>query len=103
MALDASMSNMLLNRICNVVAVICIANWFAWALISFFVGGTALNGKVDGGKYFFLNHSRYIEVSSNVFEYSRAHGYAAFTGLGVGVLAAITKTLAKRMKDGTRV
>jgi hypothetical protein len=96
-------NTMLRNRICNVVAVICIANWFAWALISFSVGGTAFNGKLEGGQYFFLNHSRYVPVSSTVFEYSRIHGYAAFTGLGVGAWAAITKTLANRKKDETRV
>jgi len=62
------MWKMLLNRICNVVAAICIANWFAWALISFCVGGTAFNGKVEGGNYFFLHHSRYIPVSPSVFE-----------------------------------
>jgi hypothetical protein len=97
------MPNIQVNRICNVVAAICIANWFAWALISFCIGGTAFNGKVEGGNYFFLNHSRYIPVSPSVFEYSKVHGYAAFTGLGVGALAAITKTLVNRRKDETQV
>jgi len=76
------MPNMQLNRICNVVAAICAANWFAWALVSFTLGGTAFNGKVAAGKYFFLNHGRYVEVSPRVFSYSRTHGYAAFAGLG---------------------
>jgi hypothetical protein len=97
------MGKMLLNRICNVVAAICIANWLAWALISFCVGGTAFNGKVEGDKYYFLNRSRYVPVSVGVFEYSKMHGYAAFTGLGVGALAAITKTLARRKMDETQV
>lgn len=96
------MSKTLLNRICNVVAAICITNWFAWALISFSLGGTAFNGKVESGNYFFLNHSHYIPVSSGIFEYSRAHGYAAFAGLAVGVLAAVTKTLANPRKDETK-
>jgi hypothetical protein len=92
----------MLDRISNLVAAICIVNWMTWGVISFIIGGTAFNGKVEGGKYFFLNHSHYIQVTPSVFEYSRIHGYFAFAGLGLFFIVAVTKLLVKRFRHETR-
>jgi hypothetical protein len=90
------------NRISNAVAAICIVNWMAWGVISIFIGGTAWHGKVEGGKYFFLNHSHYVQVSPSVFEYSRIHGYFAFAGLGLFFVVAVTKLLVERFRHEIR-
>jgi hypothetical protein len=71
------------------IAIACMANWFAWALISICLGGDALGVKPEGGRYFLSSHGRYREVSRGVFTYSRLHGYTAFTGLGIAGLVAI--------------
>jgi len=78
-----------------------LANWFAWGLISFCIGGTAFNGTVEGDEYFLLNHSHYNQVSQGIFEYSKIHGYTAFGGLVIGSLAAVTKSYqnAQRQKN----
>jgi hypothetical protein len=39
------------------------------------IGGSAVGGKVDNGKYYLVNHRHYTEVSQAVFEYSQAHSY----------------------------
>jgi len=37
------------------------------------LGGNALNGKIENGKYFLASHGRLTEVSPAVWKYSEAH------------------------------
>lgn len=51
------------------------------------IGGDAVNGKAEGGKYFVANHGKYTEVSRETFEYSRRHVYSVWFTHLVGMLA----------------
>ena len=58
--------------------VIGILNFAAYCIISLSIGGDAINGKTEGGKFYLGEHGRYKEVSSSVFEYSRIHTYSVW-------------------------
>jgi|HubBroStandDraft_3_1064219.scaffolds.fasta_scaffold317331_1 hypothetical protein len=62
--------------------------WLSWMVVSFCLGGDAFLGKAEGGKYFLGSHGGYTEVSRNVYTYSWIHGYVAWAGWGMAVLAA---------------
>ena len=50
-------------------------NWAAYLSICSRIGGDAVNGKIDGGKYYVGSHGRYVEVSQSTYEWSRLHTY----------------------------
>jgi hypothetical protein len=52
-------------------------NFIAFAIIASHLGGDALNGKVEYGHYYLMEHGRYTEVSRNVWIYSRIHAISA--------------------------
>jgi hypothetical protein len=61
--------------------------------LSFFVatlilGGDALNGKVEGDRYFLSWGGEYTEVSEGVYRYSRAHGISMLVIFPLGVIGA---------------
>jgi hypothetical protein len=96
------MPNTVINRVFDVIIWSCLCNWFAYVLISFYFGGTAFQGKADGGIYFFRNHGHYIQVSPGVYEYSKIHGHIAVAGLGIGIAALIARRVLRRFADEPR-
>jgi hypothetical protein len=84
------MSRKLITRICDVLALVGLANFLVWSLVgAVFLGGSAFHGKQEVGRYFLADHGHYREVSRGTFTYSRIHGYTAFAGLGLGVCASL--------------
>ena len=51
------------------------------------LGGDALSGKFEDGRYFLGNHGVFTEVSHATFVYSTIHAYSALLGLLVAGLA----------------
>ena len=52
-----------------------ILNFASFFIIALVIGGDAVNGKVENGKYYVSEHGRDTEVSRSVFEYSRFHAH----------------------------
>jgi hypothetical protein len=80
-----------MKRIASIVFAIGVINFAAFVVIGLSIGGSAMNGKVEDGKYYVGNHGRYMEVSRSVFDYSLLHGYStivthAFMFVAVGVM-----------------
>jgi hypothetical protein len=65
-----------LEKICNAVQIIAAINFFSFAIIAIIIGGDALNGYTQGGRYF-IGQNGY-EVSYPVFLYSKIHAYSVF-------------------------
>jgi hypothetical protein len=59
--------------VCVAIAILFFANFAACGAIAVSIGGDALNGKVEGDRYFLRLHSRYTEVSRGVYIYSYLH------------------------------
>jgi hypothetical protein len=50
-----------------------ILNFLSFCIIAMSIGGDAVDGRIDGGRYFVSAHGRDTEVSRSAFEYSRFH------------------------------
>jgi hypothetical protein len=60
-----------------------------FAYISFRLGGSAVNGKVEAGKYFLGEHGKYTEVSRSVYDSSRIHTYSLFITHPMAIIAIL--------------
>jgi hypothetical protein len=85
-----------MKRLCHVLFTVAIVNFLIFFLMALSIGGDAVNGKVEGGKYYVANHGKYTEVSKTVFTYSRFHCYSVWVTHPVGILAMIAWSMAKR-------
>ena len=47
----------------TVIGVVCIANFVVFFLTALMLGGDAINGKAEGGRFFLANHGKLTEVS----------------------------------------
>ena len=76
--------------------------WLANAIICFagseYLGGDALNGRVEAGHYFLSDHGRLTEVSQGVFAYSWWHHVSlyALPPLTMVIWAAVSRMKRKR-------
>lgn len=50
-----------------------ILNFVSFWIVAEAFGGDAVNGRIDGGRYWVSAHGHDTEVSHSVFEYSRFH------------------------------
>jgi hypothetical protein len=56
--------------------VLVVGNFFLQQIIAESLGGDAVNGKIEGGRYYVgRGHGTYTEVSESVFQYSKIHTY----------------------------
>ena len=65
---------------------IAVLNFAAFAVISSQLGGDALNGKIEGDKYFLMSHGVYTEVSSKIWYYSLFHTTSVFVTHILGMI-----------------
>jgi hypothetical protein len=71
-------------KMCNLVIVVGILNFLIFLAGAIYLGGDAVNGKVEGGRYYLLGvraeagRKVYTEVSEPVFTYSKWHVYSVF-------------------------
>jgi hypothetical protein len=65
-----------------IFTVLTILNFFVFVGLTLHLGGDALNGKIDAGRYFLFGYNAhsgkkdYTEVSAAIFQYSRWHAYS---------------------------
>jgi hypothetical protein len=75
-------------------------NFLVFAAISMYLRGDALNGKIEGGRYY-LGGSGFglTEVSQGVWQYSRCHAIAMIvthaTALVAGAILVIAQVLGR--------
>jgi hypothetical protein len=67
------MSQQTTKRFCATIGAVGILNFALFAIIAICLGGDALNGRCENGRYFVSNHGKRTEVSEAVFTYSRIH------------------------------
>ena len=56
-------------------------NFFAFIMVSVYLGGDALNGYIQAGKYFICAHGGCTQVSSETWHYSYWHAMTAMGGI----------------------
>jgi hypothetical protein len=73
------------RRACQIFCGVGILNFVVFVAIASYLGGDAVNGKIEGGRYYLFGvrseaeGKGYTEVSQSVFNYSKWHVYSLLT------------------------
>jgi hypothetical protein len=78
-----------MKRFCSVVFIIAAINFVAFLIGAAALGGDAVNGKSEGGRYFVASHGKLTEVSRAAFTYSRLHFYAVWITHSSAIICAL--------------
>lgn len=62
-----------MKRLAYLLVTLGVLNFLIFMTVSTMLGGSAPNGKMEGGKYFLGSHGDYTEVPQSTYEYSRLH------------------------------
>jgi hypothetical protein len=65
---------------------VALTNFAAYVIVASILGGDAINGRVEGGRYYLAMQGHSTEVSRAVFEYSRWHTYALWLTFAVAII-----------------
>lgn len=75
-----AIANRLLPKTAAILAAVGLMDFAFFLIGASYFGGDALNGKIDGGRYYlygpYHGTKAYHEVSQAVFDYSRWHAYS---------------------------
>jgi hypothetical protein len=76
----STIAKRLLSKLAAVVTVVGLLDCISFLIGASYLGGDAVNGKIDGGRYYlygpYHGMKGYHEVSQAVFDYSRWHAYS---------------------------
>jgi len=61
-----------------VTTILCVLNFVVFLAGDIVLGGSAVNGKIEGGRFFLGSHGRLTEVNEATFYYSKWHCYSVF-------------------------
>jgi len=68
--------------------------------LTFYFGGDALSGEIVGGKYYLNMKGNVVEVSENIFNFSKFHGLSVILSFsivfGLPMFFTLTKALLKK-------
>jgi hypothetical protein len=82
-------------------------NFLIFAAVAIYLGGDAVNGKVEGDRYYLFGvrtesgRKVYTEVSERVFTYSRWHVYSIFVTWPLVMVAAFASNRYKKRLGGS--
>jgi hypothetical protein len=88
-----------IHLVACIVRSIAIVNFFAFIMALLYLGGDALNGKEEKGRYFLSQHGTLTEVSAAVFSYSKWHAISSMVLMAAAmILTLISKPSAAEQK-----
>ena len=70
------------------LVIVGLLNFLIYIFVAASIGGDAINGKTEGGKFYLAKHGRFTEVSRLVFEYSRFHTYSVWVTHSLAIFGA---------------
>jgi hypothetical protein len=79
------------------VFVVGLANFAAFFTASVAIGGDALSGRVEAGRYYVSSHGQLTEVSPEVWAYSRWHAVITWATSVLATLAMAVMVLSDRL------
>jgi hypothetical protein len=71
------------------VYAIWLLNFISFLVGAATIGGDAVNGKAEAGRFYVSDHGKLTEVSRAVFTYSRFHCYATWMTHAMAVICAL--------------
>jgi hypothetical protein len=84
------------QRVCATIFFIGIANFAVFFVMALLLGGDAVSGKIESGRYYLSSHGRLTEVSRRTYFYSRYHTYSVWIMHPLAILSAIAAQSAKK-------
>lgn len=94
-------------KVCNLVIAVGVLNFILFGAVATYLGGDAVNGKVEGGRYYLrgvrIESGRkvYTEVSEPVFTYSRWHVYSLLATWPLVMAASFAASRYKKRLSGS--
>jgi hypothetical protein len=85
-----------MNRFFKYFFIVWAINLVLFFILTAYLGGDAINGKIIDGRYFLSSHGRLTEVSHRVFIYSEVHTVIFIV---LGVLAMPLAMIKNRQKN----
>lgn len=86
-----------MHKLTSVIAVLWFVNFAAYLVIAALIGGDAINGHVELGRYYLAMHAHLTQVSRSVYEYSRWHTYFLWSHTAIAMIMSISnRVLSKR-------
>jgi hypothetical protein len=91
---------------CWVVVALGMLNFVVFVAIATYLGGDAVNGKVEGGHYYLygvrtdLGRKVYTEVDESVFNYSKRHVYSIFVTWPLVMASAFALNRIRKRSEG---
>jgi hypothetical protein len=91
----------LLSKLYLALVIVGLLNFFLFLAATFYIGGDAVNGKVENGKYYVWGYryhdgaKGFTQVSRGVFEYSRWHVYSVWVTWSAMIVGTV---LYKRLR-----
>ena len=87
-----------MRKLKNVVAALWFVNFGAYILIAILIGGDAINGHAESGRYYLAMHGHLTQVSRSVFEYSRWHTYLLWSHTAILIVLEIWNLLVSKRR-----
>jgi hypothetical protein len=79
----------IMQNILRAIILIAMLNFSAFWYGVLILGGSAGNGKEEGGRFFVGEHGKYTEVAERVYIYSRFHGISLWVTNSLGIVAGL--------------
>jgi len=67
----------------NLLRTLALVNFVSFFAGCLYLGGDALNGKIEDGHFYLSNHGKLTEVSEGVYRYSQLHALSVFALVGL--------------------
>jgi hypothetical protein len=84
------------RTLCKWIVALALLNFLVFWVAAVYLGGDAVNGKADHGRFFLMSHGRYTEVSADLFTYSKWHAYSLWVTHPLAFVAAYLLLRGKR-------
>ncbi len=89
MPIAISKSIPLFGRICALIGVCCLINLAVWCYYDVKYGGNAINGSIEGGRFYFSEHGMKTEVSAEVWRFSKVYTKVTIALFAVGAISLL--------------
>lgn len=75
------------RKTCLIVFAFTMVNFAVFVLIAIAIGGDAISGHAEAGRFFLASHGKLTETTKSIFFYSKVHTYSVWVTQPVGLLA----------------
>jgi hypothetical protein len=91
------------RKVCIIAVIVGFLNFLLFLAGTFYLGGDAVNGKAEGGRYYLWGYHEgkkgYTEVTQAVFDYSRWHVYSVMVTWPLMILAGFASERIRRRPE----